>query len=477
MATLAKFPKNFLWGAATSAYQIEGAWREDGKGESNWDRFVHTPGKILNGDTGDVTCDHYHLWREDVALMKRLGLQAYRFSVAWPRILPQGRGSVNPKGIDFYSRLVDALLEAGITPFVTLYHWDLPQVLEDEGGWAERAVAEAFVGYADAVTRALGDRVKHWITHNEPAVAAWTGYAMGVAAPGLEDYALGVRASHHLLLSHGWAVPVVRRNSPGAEVGITLNTGWHVPASNSVYDREAARQSEIWMRWFADPLYGRGYPSDLTADFSASGHLPRGLDFVLPGDLDAIRVPTDFLGLNYYFRTVFRSGAPGNDPQTVFSAEKNLDNYTECENWEIYPAGLSGVLQRFYFNYLPPKIYVTENGASYSTPPDAAGRVRDARRIRYLHGHIAACRDAVGCGVPLAGYFVWSLMDNFEWNQGYRQRFGIVWTDFATGRRILKDSAKWYADVIRRNGLPQPPGSRKPTPPRPRKPIRKGKRK
>jgi beta-glucosidase len=453
MTTLLKFPENFTWGAATASYQIEGAWNEDGKGESCWDRFTHTPGKILNGDTGDVACDHYHRWKEDVALMKQLGLEAYRFSIAWPRILPKGRGTVNQAGLDFYSRLVDALLAADITPFVTLFHWDLPQALEDEGGWANRATAEAFVEYTDVVTRALGDRVKAWITHNEPAVVTWTGYSMGVLAPGLKDYALGVRASHHMLISHGWAVPVIRRNSPAAETGITLNTSWHVPASNSIHDREASRQTDIWLRWFLDPLYGRGYPSDLQADFAAKGALPHGLDFVQPGDWEAIRVPTDFLGLNYYFRTVSRADVPGNDPQIVFPAEKNLDNYTECENWEIYPAGLSGILKRCYFDYLPPKIYVTENGASYSTPPDASGRVPDVRRINYLRSHIAACHEAIRTGVPLAGYFVWSLLDNFEWSQGYKQRFGIVWVDYKTGRRIPKDSAFWYAEVIRKNAL------------------------
>ena len=244
MTNLLKFPAGFTWGAATAAYQIEGAWNEDGKGESCWDRFSHTPGKILNGDTGDVACDHYHRWKEDVALMKRLGLKAYRFSISWPRILPQGRGTVNPAGIDFYSRLVDGLLEAGITPFITLFHWDLPQALEEKGGWANRATAEAFVEYAEAVTRALGDRVKTWITLNEPAVVAWAGYGTIGHAPGLGDYALAVRASHHLMLAHGWAMPVIRRNSPGSEAGITLNTSWTVPASNSIHDREEARRSD-----------------------------------------------------------------------------------------------------------------------------------------------------------------------------------------------------------------------------------------
>ncbi len=453
MTHLLKFPEGFTWGAATASYQIEGAWNEDGKGESCWDRFAHTPGKIQNGDTGDVACDHYHRWKEDVALMKRLGLKAYRFSISWPRVLPQGRGTVNKAGIDFYNRLVDGLLEAGIAPFITLFHWDLPQALEEKGGWSNRTTAEAFVEYADAVTRALGDRVKTWITLNEPAVTAWAGYGTTGHAPGLGDYALAVRASHHLMLAHGWAIPVIRRNSPGSESGITLNTSWTVPASNSIHDREEVRRNDYWLRWWMDPLYGRGYPADLQADFAAKGQLPRGLDFVQPGDLDAIRVSTDFLGINYYFRTVSRANVPGNDPQTVFPAKKDLDHYTECDNWEIYPAGLSATLKQCYFEYLPPKIYVTENGASYSTPPDSSGRVPDVRRIRYLHGHIAACYEAIRSGVPLAGYFVWSLMDNFEWGQGYKQRFGIVWVDYKTQQRIPKDSADWYTKVIRNNAV------------------------
>jgi beta-glucosidase len=248
-------------------------------------------------------------------------------------------------------------------------------------------------------------------------------------------------------------VPVIRRNCPGAEAGITLNTGWSVPASNSIHDREAVRQGDMWLRWFSDPLYGRGYPADIQADLVKRGVLPNGLDFVQPGDLDAIQVSTDFLGLNYYARHVVRAEAPGNDPQTVFAAEKDPDHYTEMEGWEIYPAGLANVLQRLYFNYQPPKLYVTENGASYSTPPDASGRVPDVRRTNYLRGHIAACHHAIQAGVPLAGYFVWSLMDNFEWSQGYKQRFGVTWVDFETGQRTLKDSALWYADVIKQNAV------------------------
>jgi beta-glucosidase len=451
--TRIKFPNGFLWGAATAAYQIEGGWKKHGKGESTWDRFTHTAGKIRNGDTGDVADDHYRLWKKDVGLMKRIGLKAYRFSVSWPRIFPVGRSKVNEVGLDFYSRLVDELLKAGITPFATLDHWDLPQALEDEGGWAVRSTAEAFVEYADILSRALGDRVKNWITHNEPAVVAWTGYSDGVHAPGLKDYALGVRAAHHLLLSHGWAVPVIRRNSPGAELGITLNIGWTVPASNSAADLNLARYHDgQGFRWFADPVYGRGYPADKVADFEKMGALPNGLDFVQPGDMDAIAAPTDFLGLNYYARNIQRADAPNNEPQTAFPSPKGPNNWTEM-GWEVYPDGLTAILGRAYYTYVPKKLYITENGASYSTPPDGNGNVPDEHRTNYLKMHFAAAQRAIEMGIPLAGYFVWSLMDNFEWSWGYSQRFGIIWVDYETQKRTLKDSAKWYKKVIKKNGF------------------------
>jgi beta-glucosidase len=336
---------------------------------------------------------------------------------------------------------------------VTLDHWDLPQALEEEGGWTIRSTAEAFVDYANTVSRALGDRVKHWITHNEPAVVAWMGYSTGIHAPGLKDYALGVRASHHLLLSHGWAVPIIRRNSLGAEVGITLNSSWAVSASNSTADLDATRRGDgTWGRWFFDPLYGRGYPADICADFEKMGALPDGLNFVQTGDMNIISTPTDFIGLNYYSRHVVRADVPGNDPQIVFPQEKTPDNYTDVD-WEIYPDGLYGLLSRIYFNYQPPKIYVTENGASYADGPDANGRINDRHRLNYLRRHFSAAHRAIQSGIPLAGYFVWSLMDNFEWAKGYEKRFGIVWLDYETQKRIIKDSALWYAQVIRQNSL------------------------
>lgn len=453
MANKIVFPKDFLWGSATASYQIEGAWDKHGKGESTWDRFTHTPGKIKNNDNGDVANDHYRLWKKDIGLMKKLGLRAYRFSIGWPRILPTGRGKVNQKGVDFYSRLVDGLLDANITPFATLFHWDLPQTLEDEGGWAVRSTTDAFVEYTDAITRALGDRVKNWATLNELSVVAWLGYETGVHAPGLKDIKLAVRAAHHLLLAHGLAVPVIRRNSPEAEVGTVLNIGWKVPASKSTMDMDSARVDDgKWFRWFADPVYGRGYPADMVEHFSSLGALPNGMDFVQEGDMKVIAAPTDFVGLNYYGRNLHRVDAPDNDPQIDFPFPKTPEHWTEMD-WENYPDGLTGSLARVYFDYQPRKIYITENGASYSTPPDEKGNVPDVHRTNYLKTHFAAAHRAMQAGVPLAGYFVWSLMDNFEWSFGYGQRFGIVWVNFETQERILKDSAKWYKTVIKKNGF------------------------
>jgi len=452
MAQKIKFPENFIWGTATASYQIEGAWDKHGKGESIWDHFSHTPGKVNQGDTGDVANDHYHLWRKDIGIMKKLGLQAYRFSTAWPRILPKGRDKVNQKGIDFYSKLVDGLLAANITPFITLYHWDLPQALEDEGGWTVRSTAEAFVEYTEAITRALGDRVKHWITLNEPACSAWLGYDNGEHAPGIKDLSKAIPTSHHLLLAHGWAVPVIRRNSVDAEVGITLNHNWKVPASNSTLDLDAVRRDEgKWMRWFADPIYGRNYPADIVADFERQDALPN-MDFIQGGDMQAVSAPLDFLGVNYYHREVKRVNDPKNEPQKIFPAPKTPENWTEME-WENYPDGLTNVLAQYYFHYQPLKIYVTENGASYSTPPNEDGSVPDELRTQYYRTHIAAAYRAIQAGVPLAGYFAWSLMDNFEWAKGYAQRFGIVWVDYNTQERIIKDSGKWYKGVIKKNGF------------------------
>ncbi len=448
--TLLKFPDGFTWGAATSSYQIEGAWNEDGKGESIWDRFAHTPGKIEDGTHGDVACDHYHRWRDDIALMKSLGLQAYRFSINWPRILPAGRGAVNQKGLDFYSQLVDGLLDAGIKPFVTLYHWELPQVLQDLGGWPARLSAEAFVELADTVSKKLGDRVNHWITINEPWCVSFLSHQIGEHAPGLKDWNAAIKASHHVLLAHGLAVPVIRGNAPRAEVGITLNFNPAVPASPSTADIQAANYYDGYFnRWFIDPVYARGYPADVVAHYTTRGYITGLEEFVQPGDLEAIAAPTDFLGVNFYNRTIIRdTTAPDNLPQTVFPEP----NPTEM-GWEVYPDSLYDLLCRLHFNYNPRKMFITENGASYADGPDLNGQIEDDLRIVYLRGHIAAAHRALQAGVPLAGYFQWSLMDNYEWARGYKQRFGMVWVNYQTQQRLPKASAFWYRQVITQNAV------------------------
>ncbi len=455
--TKGNFPDNFIWGAATAAYQIEGAWNEDGKGESIWDHFSHTPGKVKDDDTGDIACDHYHRWPDDIRIMKDLGIKAYRFSISWPRVLPTGRGKINQAGLDFYSKLVDALLAVDILPFVTLYHWDLPQSLQDEGGWASRSTAEAFVEYAGIVSGHLGDRVKYWITHNEPSVVTFNGHLTGSHAPGIQDAGIALQVSHHLMLSHGWSVPVIRQRSLGAQVGMAVNNNRILPASPSQADFDANRRAEgMWSRWFLDPLYGRHYPADLVADAIKAGTLPAdGLSFVETGDLEAISVQTDFLGLNYYTRMLSRSDAISeneNLPPSVVQAPRDDVHWTEM-GWEIYPKGLFEVLSWLHYEYKVNQIYIMENGCSFSDGPDEEGSVHDQRRIKYLTDHLAAANMAIDCGVPLAGYFVWSLMDNFEWGLGFSQRFGLIWVDYATQRRVLKDSALWYKQVIEKNGL------------------------
>jgi beta-glucosidase len=458
--TRLRFPEGFYWGTATSAYQIEGGWNEDGKGESIWDRFAHTPGHIADGTTGDLACDHYHRWLDDIGLMKSLGLNAYRFSVSWPRVLPDGRGQVNSGGLDYYSRLVDGLLEAGITPFLTLYHWDLPQALEDSGGWPARPTAEAFAAYADVVSRRLGDRVRHWITHNEPWVVAFMGHQSGVFAPGRQDWPAALGAAHHLMLSHGLAVPILRRNSPGAEVGIALNLTHVDPATQSPADLCAARLLDGHInRWFLDPLFGRGYPADLVAYYGSQGYFsPPAMDFVQDDDLSLMAAPMDFLGFNTYTR-VWVSAEPGSPAIPSINSFLPGSERTDA-GWEIYPECLFKLLNRLYFEYQTPRLLVTENGASYGDGPGADGRIRDQRRVDYLRAHIDAAHRAIRCGVPLAGYFVWSLMDNFEWASGFTQRFGIAWTDYRTQERIIKDSGRWYSQVIAANGLAGAPPER-----------------
>jgi beta-glucosidase len=431
------FPDGFIWGAATAAYQIEGGWDEDGKGESIWDRFSHTPGKIETGERGDIACDHYHLWPQDVALMQEMGLKAYRFSIAWTRVLPNGRGEVNQAGLDFYNRLVDALLEANIRPFVTLYHWDLPQRLQDEGGWPERMVTAAFSEYADLVSRSLGDRVKDWATLNEPHVSSIIGYLEGVHAPGHTDVHEALAASHHLLLAHGQAVPIIRSNSPGAQVGIVLDYRPQTPASPSAADRGAAwHEGGVINRWFLDPISGRGYPEDMRRTYGDE------MNFIQKGDLETIAAPLDFLGLNYYFRNIARSdliNESENSPRTAAPDEE----VTEM-GWGVYPEGMYEMLGQVHFGYGFPALYITENGAAYPDQVGPLGQVQDPARISYLRRHLEKVHQAISIGIPVRGYFVWSLLDNFEWAFGTSKRFGILHVDFHTRRRTFKASAKWY---------------------------------
>ncbi len=445
------FPERFVWGAATSSYQIEGAADVDGRGPSIWDTFCAREGTIADGTDGAVACDHYHRAADDVALMAELGLQAYRFSIAWPRVLPKGRGAVEPRGLDFYDRLVDRLLAAGITPWVTLYHWDLPQALQDEGGWQARSTAHAFAEYAHIVATRLGDRVEHWITHNEPWCASVLGHLNGEHAPGLKSSQAHLESSHHLLLSHGWAVPIIRAAAPGAQVGITLNLVPAEPASPSAADAEATARFDGWFnRWYLDPIAGRGYPKDMLERYRAEGYID-DWSFNRPGDLHAMAAQTDFLGINYYSRGIVRSDKvpeEENAPITV----RPRDELTDMQ-WEVYADGLRQLLERVHRDYDHPAIYITENGAAYDTAPDASGRVPDERRRSYLERHLQACHRAISAGVPLAGYFAWSLMDNFEWAFGYEKRFGLVWVDYETQKRTPKDSALWYRDVIRRGGV------------------------
>jgi beta-glucosidase len=431
------FPPDFRWGAATAAYQIEGAARVDGRGESVWDRFAATPGKVRNGDSGEIACDFYHRYRDDVALMRQLGLDAFRFSVAWPRVFPGGRGRVNEEGLDFYDRLVDELLANGITPFATLFHWDTPQALEEAGGWPERETAEAFVAYAEAVAARLGDRVRHWVTHNEPWVCAWIGHAWGEHAPGRTSETDAVAAAHHLLLSHGWAVSAIRREAPDAQVGITLNLAHAYPASHSPEDEAAAwRVDGEGNRWFLDPIFRGAYPSDLLERNEIAG------PFVRDGDLEAMSAPLDFLGVNNYFRFVVSAGAEG--PQLVRDPEAL---HTDM-GWEVYPDGLHALLTRVAHEYAPTAIYVTENCAAFGDVRGHDGRVHDPERKAYLESHIDAVARALAGGAPVKGYFVWSLLDNFEWAHGYSKRFGIVYVDYPTLERVPKDSFYWYRDFI-----------------------------
>lgn len=464
------FPPGFRWGAATASYQIEGAVAEDGRGPSIWDTFAHEPGRIVDGSTGDVACDHYHRMATDVELMAGLGLDAYRFSIAWSRILPTGTGPVNQLGLDFYDRLVDALLERGIAPVATLYHWDLPQPLQDAGGWLNRDTATHFADYASVIGSALGDRLDTVTTLNEPYCSAFLGYSSGVHAPGMTDNASALTAAHHLNLAHGLGTTALRSVLPaGSTVSLTLNIAVVHPASDTAADVDAARHVDgVANRIFLDPVLRGSYPSDLLEDLR---HVT-DWSFIRDGDLAAINVPIDILGVNYYSPTLVAAATPQlreaagqgvKDPHSAagpspypgtdlaFSVP-NEGPYTAM-GWRIDPPSFTELLVRVHRDYPGMPLMVTENGAAFDDVPGEDGEVDDPERIDYLRGHLQAVHDAIGQGADVRGYFVWSLLDNYEWAWGFTKRFGIVRVDYDTGVRVPKASARWYRDVAAANGL------------------------
>jgi beta-glucosidase len=443
-----------LWGTATAAYQVEGAVNEDGRGPSIWDTFSHTPGNVLHGDTGDIACDHYHCLEEDLELMRSLGVRTYRFSVAWPRIQPQGSGPANRKGLDFYRRLVEGLRERDILPMLTLYHWDLPQALEDQGGWTSRETSERFAEYAGIVYEDLSDEVPFWITLNEPWVSAWLGHGIGVHAPGHRDTAKALAATHHLLLGHGFALDAMRASGrEDNQLGVTLNLSSVRPSREREADWEAARRVDGQAnRLYLDSIFRGKYPEDILEHYRGESDF----SFVRDGDLERISAPVDFLGVNYYKRHMVREDDTGTDD--VFSsvrARAVIPHNTErtAMGWPVESDGLREILVHLHEEYTSAPIYITENGCAAHDYVDPEGEVKDEERIAFLEAHFRAAHEAMERGVDLRGYFVWSLLDNFEWAEGYSKRFGIVYVDYATQRRIPKMSARWYSEVIRRNGL------------------------
>jgi beta-glucosidase len=450
----ASFPRNFFWGTATAAYQIEGAWNEDGKGESIWDRFAHTPGKIKNGDTGDVACDSYHRWSDDIALMKAMNLNSYRFSISWPRIQPRGSGPVNSKGADYYSRLIDALLEAKIRPMVTLYHWDLPQSLEDRGGWTNRDTAARCAAYVEQVARLLGDRVSDWNLFNEPSAFTDLGYLEGIHAPGRKSLVAFLRATHTVNLAQGAGFRALKSVRPAARVGTAFSMSPCEPATDSDADKLAAERAHAMTNlWFLEPALKGRYPEALT-------FLPETVMGIKSSDAENMRAPLDFIGINLYYRTI--ASAPTalerieNSRAWLFPV--NMTGGTQGANagngWEIWPQALYDMTMRLTRDYNRPVMEITESGCAYPDTPDAAGAIHDDRRIAYHRDYLASLAHAIADGADVRGYHAWSLLDNFEWAEGYSQRFGLAYVDYKTQKRTLKESGRWYAKVAAENVLP-----------------------
>ena len=445
------FPKNFYWGAATAAYQIEGAWNEGGKGESIWDRFAHTPGKIKTGDTGDTACDSYHRWREDIALVRAMNLPSYRFSISWPRIQPAGTGRANPQGIDYYSRLVDASLEARIRPFVTLYHWDLPQALEDTGGWPNRDTSSRFGDYVEAVARALGDRVSDWMLFNEPSGFIDLGYLEGTHAPGRKSLIDFLRASHTVNLAQGEGFRALKAARPSARVGTAFSMSVCEPATTSEDDKLAAdRAHAITNLWFLEPALNGRYPEALA-------FFPERVMGIKSGDLDKMRAPLDFIGINLYYRTI--ASAPtamerlAHAQQWLFPVKMGVANEGPKTDigWEVWPQAMYDMVTRITRDFNRPQIEITESGCAYNDAPDPSAVIRDTRRIEYHRQYLQALARAIADGADVRGYHAWTLLDNFEWAEGLSQRFGLAYTDFKTQQRTLKESGKWYAKVAAEN--------------------------
>jgi beta-glucosidase len=448
------FPKNFWWGTSTAAYQIEGAWNEDGKGESIWDRFSHTPHKIKNGDNGDLACDHYHRYREDLDIMRRLGMKSYRFSIAWTRIQAAGSGRPNPKGLDFYSRLVDGLLEAKIRPFPTLYHWDLPQALEDAGGWPNRDTAQRFADYTDIVMSALGDRVQSWMIFNEPWVFTTLGYLRGTHAPGRTDVGAFLRATHVVNLAQGMAFRVMKGVRPRCFVGTAFSLSPMQPATGSRADHEAAERAHAFQNvWFLEPALRGRYPDAFV------GVTPEMLG-VQTGDMDKVRAAFDFIGVNNYYRNIVSAIRPRtislNPLAKIYPVDVKVGGNTGAKTemgWEVYPRGLYEIVMRIAKEYSRP-IEITENGCAYADAPGKDGVVHDARRIAFFHDYLRELARAIKEGADVRGYHAWSLLDNFEWAEGYSKRFGLTYVDFKTQKRTVKESGEWYAKMAQANALP-----------------------
>jgi len=448
-----EFPKNFFWGTSTAAYQIEGAWRADGKGESIWDRFAHTSGKIKNGDSADVACDCYHRWREDIALMRAMNLNSYRFSVSWPRVQPSGSGPANSKGVDYYSRLVDALLEARIRPFVTLYHWDLPQVLEDAGGWPNRDTASRFADYVELMARSLGDRVSDWMLFNEPLAFTYQGYLDGTHAPGRNSVLDFLRASHTVNLAQGAGFRALKALQSSARVGSAFSMSACEPATTSEQDKRAAERAHaITNLWFLEPALKGRYPEALA-------FLPEAAMGIKSDDVDKMRAPLDFIGINLYYRTI--ASAPRATERLAHLQEWLLPvkmapggQGPKTDNrWEVWPQALYDMVTRISRDFNRPQLEITESGCAYNDGPGADGVIHDARRIEYHRQYLQALAHAIADGADVRGYHAWSLLDNFEWAEGFSQRFGLAYVDFKTQQRTIKDSGRWYAKVAAENRL------------------------